>query len=63
MAMLTILLPDIVRRSMAPNAVVEDTILWAILGLIYALVIAGPIFMVGALVVNEILRRRHRAGT
>lgn len=61
MAMLTILLPDIVKRSMAPEAVVEDTILWAILGIIYALVIAGPIFIVGALVVNEILRRRYRA--
>lgn len=60
MAMLTILLPDIVKRSMAPNAVIGDTILWAVLGLIFALVIAAPVFMVGATVVNEILRRRYR---
>ena len=60
MAMLMILLPDIIQRSMEPNAVIGDTILWALLGLIYAVVIAAPVFMIGATVVNEILRRRYR---
>lgn len=58
-AMILALAPDLIRRASASLDGLVESVIWTIASGVYSALIAGPVFVIGTVIANEVLRRRE----